>query len=73
VPHILRPVPQRSSGVPESSLVAKSARVYVAENVEDFDLVYVTLRSGESYEVCFTDHKWKAVEEARMTEAVWEL
>ena len=62
-----------SFDLPESSLVVKSARVYVPENDEDFDLVYVTLRSGESYEVSFTDHRWRTVQEARMPEAVREL
>lgn len=59
--------------LPEPSLAGKAAKVYVPADDQDFDLVYVVLPSGERYEVSFTDHRWKRVEEARMSRAVREL
>jgi hypothetical protein len=58
---------------PEPSLVGMSAKVYVPENDKTFDVVYINFRSGESYEISFTDQMWKRVQAARMPRAVQGL
>ncbi|WP_129776503.1 hypothetical protein [Peristeroidobacter soli] len=59
--------------VPQPFLVGRSAKVYVPEGDKEFDLVYVTLPSGESYKISFTDHQWRRVPESLMPEAVRDL
>jgi len=58
---------------PDSSLVGQEARIYVPDQDSDFDLVYLTVASGQSYEISFTNLRWKRVQEARMPSQVREL
>jgi hypothetical protein len=43
------------------------AYVYVPEDDREFDLVYVKVDSGEVYEESFRNHRWKRVENDRMS------
>jgi hypothetical protein len=59
--------------VPDPSLEGEKVRLYVPESDNHFDVVYIALSSGETYENSIAKSKWRKVESRRMPQWVHEL
>jgi hypothetical protein len=59
-------------GIPKQ-LIGEKAVLYVPENDEDHDVVYVQSESGTSYSYSFQDSSWRRVKAARLSANVKRL
>lgn len=59
-------------GIPEH-LIGKRALVYIPENDEDHDIVYVQTESAATYSYSFPDSSWRQVQAARLSNDVNRL
>jgi hypothetical protein len=59
-------------GIPKQ-LIGEKAVIYVPENDEDHDVVYVQSESGTSYSYSFQDSSWREVQAARLSAQVKRL
>ncbi len=54
----------------DSTLFGKKAILYVPENDQDYDVVYMQTESGSNLKNSFTWGKWKRINEARLSDDV---
>lgn len=59
-------------GLPKS-LERKKAILYIPENDEDYDVVYLQTESGETLAKSFNEGAWRKVKDARLSSAVMSL
>jgi hypothetical protein len=57
----------------DSSLVGQKAILYIPENDEDHDVVYMQTESGVNLANSFTELKWRRVNKARLSNEVKDL
>lgn len=57
----------------DTSLLGKSVVLYLPENDQDHDVVYMQVETGDTYVNSFTELRWRKVSEARLSNEVKTL
>ena len=58
-----------SHGIPES-LAEKKAIIYVPENDQDYDVIYLLVETGATFANTFSEGVWREVKDARLSSEV---